>query len=188
MSIDIFEAFLRGDPDGFRPIYFTYQYPLFRFAMTMTPRIDVAEDAVTEAFTLLWEKRHIFQSGLHIRRFLYLVVLNICRTQRRLGRRFNLLPKGWDTVDPDASELIAIRELAAHNQWIINKIYEHLKHLPKQRSQDFHAHIFELKSYKQIARERGANAGTVRMNVELATKEIRNYLKANAYPGISKNS
>ena len=189
MTINVFDAFLRGDPQGFNLIYFTYRYPLMRFALALTDRIDVAEDAVSEAFRLLWERRGTFQSDLHIKRFLYKVTLNVCRTERRLLRRwFGLLPRSWDAIDPTTPELIAIKEMDAHNQWIINKIQEQLQHLPKQRAQDFHAYFFEQEKFKDIAYNRGVDDGVVRTNVALATKQIQNYLRDNAYPGLSKKS
>lgn len=186
--INIFEAFLRGEPQGFNLIYFTYQYPLKEFARKLVDRDDAAEDAVAEAFSLLWEKRDRLQSDIHIQRFLYLVVRRYCKAERRSRRLFSRLPAGWEVADPEASELADLRELHAHNQWIVDKIHDQLTELPEQRADDFYEYYFHLKSIKDIARDRGVDAGTVRMNVQLAMKEIRKYLETNKYHGLSKKS
>jgi len=188
-SINIFESFLRGEPRGFNLIYLTYQHPLREFARKQVRREDLADDAVSEAFVLLLEKISSFKSDIHIQRFLYLVVKYYCRTERRLMRRLiTKLPAGWDTVDPEASELAVLKELNAHNQWIIDKMRDRLDELPEQRRADFHAYFFNLKNFKDIARERGVAVDTVRVNVLLATKEIQKYLETNHYPGYSKKS
>ena len=188
-SINIFEAFLRGEPQGFNLIYLTYQHPLKEFARKRVRREDLADDAVSEAFVLLLEKIGSFKSDIHIQRFLYLVVKYYCRTESRLLRRLvSKLPATWDAVDPDASELTALKELNAHNQWIIDKILDQLEELPEQRRADFHEYFFNLKSFKDIARERKVAVDTVRVYVLLATKEIQKYLETNRYPGYSKKS
>lgn len=188
-SNNIFEAFLRGELQGFNLIYLTYQYPLREFARKLVRRQDLADDAVSEAFALLLEKIGSFESDIHIQRFLYLVVKYYCRTESRLIRRLTTkLPAAWDAVDPDASELAFLKELNAHNQWIIDKIRDQLEELPEQRRADFHEYFFSLKSFKDIARERGVAVDTVRVNVLLAIKEIQKYLETNRYPGYSKKS
>ena len=189
MNANIFEAFLNGDPLGFNLIYFTYQYPLKEFARKLLGRDDLAEDAMAEALGLLWERRGSFESAIHIQRFLYLVVLNYCRTERRILRRwFSGLPARWDEIDPDASELAALNELNAHNQWILEKMRDQLAQLPEQRAQDFREYYFHSKSFKAIAGDRRVALDTVRMNVQLAMKEIRKYLETNRYPGYVKKS
>ena len=69
-TINIYEAFLRGEPLGFNLIYLTCQDPLVNFAMRLVGRKDAAEDAVSDALALLWKKRGTFKSELHIKRFL----------------------------------------------------------------------------------------------------------------------
>jgi len=144
----------------------------------------VAEDAVSDAFARVWKKRHQFKSYLHIKRFLYQDVKKRCeREQHKLRKWYIRLPERWDTIDPDAAESAVLDEFDASNQWFAEKIRKELKNLPQQRAQDFLAFAFDLKSYKDIARERGVAASTVRMNVQLASKEIHKYLKDNKYSG-----
>lgn len=184
-----YEAFLRGDPLGFNLIYLTCRYPLIRFAESLVPRRDAAEDAVSDAFELLWKRRGTFESELHIKRFIYRVVINNCRTERRvLGRWFTKRTEKMEGIDIDALESKFLKELDSHNQWIVDKICIYLEQLPKQRREDFIDFIFNAKSYEDIARERGVVAGTVRVNVILIIKEIQNYLEDNDYPGYSKKS
>lgn len=187
-TTNIFEAFLRGEPRGFKLIYFTYQYPLKEFARRLVQgREDAADDAVSDAFTLLWEWRGTLQSDIHIQRFLYLVVRRNCKKERSiLERWFNKLPPQWDKIDP--LEWADLKELNAHNQWIVEKIRLQLAELPEQQAEDFYEYYFNCKRIKDIARERGAAAGTVRTNVQQAMKKIREYLQTNKYPGYSKKS
>jgi RNA polymerase sigma-70 factor (ECF subfamily) len=188
-TIDIFETFRRDEELGFNLIYLGCREPLAKFAFKLTRRTDAAEDAASDAFLLLWKRRRQFESYIHIKRFLYLTVRKRCRTERRKLRKwFGILPSNWDQIDPDASELAFLKELNAHNQWIVNKIVLHLEDLPDQRAQDLQAFVFDLKSYNDIARERRVAAGTVRQNVLLAVKDLEKYLGDNAYPGFPKKS
>lgn len=188
-TLNIFEGFLSGDPRGFNLIYLVCQEPLINFALCLVTRRDAAEDAVSDAFALLWQKRGTFESELHIKRFLRKVILNKCRTERRtLVRWFTSRTEYMETTDPDASESNFLKELTAHNQWIVDKIAVQMQQLPEQRRQDFQAYFFDLKSLEDIARTRQVALGTVRMNVALATKEIQKYLSDNAYPGFAKKS
>lgn len=183
-AFDFFEVLRRDETLGFNLIYQACRDPLAKFAFKLARRSDVAEDAVSDAFARFWKKRRHFKSYLHIKRFLYLDVKKRCeREQQKLRKWYIRLPERWDAIDPDAAELVVLNELDASNQWLAEKIRKELNNLPEQRAQDFLAFTFDLKSYKDIARERGVAVSTVRMNVQLASKEIHKYLKDNKYSG-----
>ena len=87
-----------------------------------------------------------------------------------------------EVTDHDASEANFLKELAADNQRKVDLIADHLEELSEQRRQDFHAYFFHLKSCKDIARARGVEEGTVRVNVGLAIKDMQKCLKDNGRP------
>ncbi|HLZ88631.1 MAG TPA: sigma-70 family RNA polymerase sigma factor [Puia sp.] len=186
-TIDLFGQFLRGEPKGINSIVLAYRDPLISYGLKWVSRREDAVDAVMEAFAILQEKIGQFESEIHIKKFLHRTVKNKCLAAGREGKRYATLPGNVEnSADISASEMIDIRESDAYSQWIIQKVQARLEQLPQKRRQDFHAHFFDSKSFKDIAGERGVSVDTVRQNVEYAVKEIRQYLYEKGLPGLKK--
>lgn len=177
-NIEIFEAFLRGDPKGIEPICLVCSEPLILYGLKYVPNRTAVEDIVADAFELLLQKIGTFEDDAHIQKWLHTVVWNKCQEVRREIKLFSAVPEiAENTPDPDAEESIHLKESSVHTQWIIRKIYDKLQELPKKRSQDFYAHFFKSKSFEEIAIERNVSEYTVRQNVRYALKKIRKHLK-----------
>jgi len=70
--------FNNGDKRAFEQVFKAYHSPLVTFAHKLTGHLDEAEDAATEAFLKLFEKRSQFKTENSIKAFLYVTVRNRC--------------------------------------------------------------------------------------------------------------
>jgi|GEM_PF-6114242 len=188
-ELDGFEQFLRGEPQGIDLIVLAYRDPLVSYGLNWMPRLDIVQDAVTEALLALPGKIGIFEDVTHIKKSLHATVKNKClNAKRELDRHASLSEKAENSANNEAPNEIDIRISDAHRRWIIKKILILLQELPQQRKEDFHAHFVEEKSIKEIAEERGRSIVTVRQNIKNALKNIRLALKSNGFPGNLKKS
>lgn len=68
----------KGDEAVFSQLYQAYHAPLCLYADRFVNDSAAAEDIVEEAFLKLWERRRSFNTGNHIRAFLYRSIRNAC--------------------------------------------------------------------------------------------------------------
>jgi len=190
IKINIFKPFLDGEYYlGFELIYRVCRGPLIRFAMFHLHNEHAANDAVAEAFRLLWQKKGDFQNELHIKRFLRRTVMNKCLTERRTQlKSFTIRTETMKMRDLAALELKLQAGLDAYSQLAVKEILVQMERLDEKQRLDFYAHIFESQSYQEIAEARGVTQSTVRTNVSLAKTFLQNFLEVNGYRGYSKNS
>jgi RNA polymerase sigma factor (sigma-70 family) len=175
---EIYQKFLRGDIAGAELIYMVYLKPLSIWGCKYVSRYDAIEDAVADTFRLMMERIGTFKDGDHIHKWLFAVVRNKCWNEARVLRKVAVLPEGLeDMSDFNTQELLDIKDQNLYIQARIAIIRDKLQRLPKNQRQDFYAHFFGLKTFPEIAGERGRAEITVRQNVDRAAKKIQKLLK-----------
>jgi RNA polymerase sigma factor (sigma-70 family) len=175
MTDNIFEEFLRGDPNGIRTIYLVCKGPLTEHGIRIIGREDVVADIVTDAIILLRDHVGEFESDDRIWQWLYITVRNKCWNERRKMRLLTYQPREAEgPSDLEATQSVDYKDYETFIRRITQLVREELQWLPPKRSRDFDAYYFKLKSIEQIALERGVSEDTVADNVAHALKAIRN--------------
>jgi RNA polymerase sigma factor (sigma-70 family) len=175
----IFKEFLRGDPNGIRPIYLVCKGPLTIYGLRFIKREDIVADIVTDTIVLLRDHVGKFESGDRIRQWLYTTVRNKCYNELRVLRPLTHQPEEAELPsDLDATQSIDYKDYETFIRRITQLIREELARLPPKRSHDFYAYFFELKSIEQIAEERHVSKATVEDNVSHALKAIKKHLRS----------
>ena len=178
MTDNIFKEFLRGDPNGIRPIYLICKGPLIVYGMRFIRREEVVADIVTDAILLLREHLGEFESDARIWQWLYTTVKHKCWNELRKLPPLTHRPEEELPSDLDVTQSIDYKDYETFNRRIRQLISEELERLPRKRSHDFNAYYFDLKSIEQIAMERGVSKATVEDNVAHALKAIKKYLRS----------
>ena len=185
-NIEIYKEFLRGNPQGINAIHLVNWEPLIQYGLKYLSRRDAVEDAVAEAFVLLYLNVGTFNDEIHIKKFLYNTVRKKCWNEARVLRRSAPLADTENVIDTQALESLDIQESIIYNQLITQAIVARLDQLPQQRRDDTRAHYIDSKSYEIIARERGVSVDTVRQNIDHALKALRKQSKAGGLTGFLK--
>ncbi|MEN6618631.1 MAG: RNA polymerase sigma-70 factor [Rikenellaceae bacterium] len=160
-----------GDIRTFEDIFRRYYTPLLFFSVSITGRMDVAEEIIQELFYVLWKKRGNLQILRSLKGYLFGAVRNrslqFCE-RRKLDENYR---KSVYTVDVEISgfdpqEKLEYKEL----EEIIKKTMEKM---PERRQRIFKMHRFENRKYMEIADILSLSVKTVEAEISKALKTLR---------------
>jgi RNA polymerase sigma-70 factor, ECF subfamily len=77
---------MRGSENEFERVAMPHARSLLRFALRLTRDAFAAEDLVQETLLLAWRGFHQFETGTNVRAWLFRILINAFRTQKRKGR------------------------------------------------------------------------------------------------------
>ncbi len=176
-NTDNYQEFLRGNPEGIKPIYTINKKILSAYGRKFTSDKETINDAVSNAFVRLLGQIGTFKTPKHIQNYLYMAVREYLRKENKIARwTDSLQEREENTADPfalekiddfDLDRLVALKEA---------KLRQKLEQLPRHRREDFRAYYYESKSIEQIARERRRSQDAVRRNIKLAAIILDKYL------------
>jgi RNA polymerase sigma-70 factor (ECF subfamily) len=95
-DVTLLRGVATGDPAAFRALFDRHAAALLRFATTLSHDRAIAEDAVQEAFTALWQHADGFRSDSSPRSWLFTITRNA--VHRRYRRRADR-PSAHDSLD-----------------------------------------------------------------------------------------
>ena len=162
-----------GDIKLFEEIYNTYYPVLCNYAVSITKKQDIAEDAVSEVFLKLWEGRDTIVIEGSLKSYLFKSVYHQCLNALKHSqiqdkyRDFFLhhLPLNEDGSDYPLSGVIV-------NE--INEILQKtIEQLPEQCRKIFIMSRFDGMKHEEIARELGISINTVRTQIHRALEKLR---------------
>ncbi len=168
-----------GDIKAFERIFKLYYSPLCLYAVSITGRMEVAEEIVQELFYVFWKERENLQLFHSIKSYLYGATRNrslqYCEHQEVKERHRNavLANENEDKLS-DPQDIMEYKELES----LINRT---LNKLPERRLRIFRMHRFEGKKYAEIASALSLSIKTVEAEMTKALqtlrKEIENYTR-----------
>lgn len=132
--------FMQGDTKAFNEIYLRYYHYLVAYLKRMSPWLDdlAAEDAATDAFLVLWQKRDQLESMAHMRGFLFVTarnrVFDLARTKRIMRKYFEsidlneiddapAIEKEMDYFDLRTTLQQGINQLSPREKEIMEELY-----------------------------------------------------------------
>lgn len=169
-----------GDIKAFEELFRLYYSPLCLFAVSITGRMDAAEEIVQDLFYVFWKERANLQVLHSVKSYLYGATRNkalqYCehREVRERYREAVLSGTGEEHQASDPQGEMEYKEL----EILINRT---LDKLPERRLRIFRMHRFEGKKYAEIASMLALSVKTVEAEMTKALqtlrKEIENYTR-----------
>jgi RNA polymerase sigma-70 factor, ECF subfamily len=159
-----------------------HQNALYQSARSLLGSAAEAEDAVQETYLLAWKSFGNFQPGTNCRAWLFSILFNVVRHQRRKWLfRFRL------TDDPSVFERTVTALSPTREELLDEEILAALKALPQQYAEVVLLADVQEFSYKEISQATGRPIGTVMSRLSRGRELLRNALsKAAEERGIFK--
>ncbi|HUG41262.1 MAG TPA: sigma-70 family RNA polymerase sigma factor [Longimicrobiales bacterium] len=171
--MDLMLALRDGDPSALEALVGRYWEPLVRYAVRLLHSVDVAEDAVQDAFLTVWEERKSWKPVGTPQAYLYRIVRNRALQEVRIGelhaRKAPEVARRRPTV-PTPLEVTAGRELDRAFQ-------EALDALPDRRRDAFVLRRYHRLTLAEVAETMGVSPQTVSNHVSMAVAELRKALQ-----------
>ena len=135
--------------------------------LAISPNVETARDAVQEGFAKAVARRRRFRRAGSLEGWVWRIVLNTARDQRRREARRERFRAVGELTAPEASPDDRARELRAQ-----------LRELPERQRLAVFLHYFGDLSYTEVAQLLGVAPGTVAASLNAARGTLRHhYLK-----------
>jgi RNA polymerase sigma factor (sigma-70 family) len=168
-----YRKILQGDEEAFRKLFEELAKPLVFFGLKLTGNKEQAEDAASEAFQILWQKRESLQSFAAMRSFLYTVVHRTCVDYLRHKKVVDSAVSELMQVEASSSDMDA-RIIQAETMLAI---HEAIEALPSHHREIIRQSFAEELSSKAIAARHGKTEAHVRTARARAIAALRNVLR-----------
>ena len=159
-----------GKEAAFDYLFRTRYKNLCRFAATIVVQFDVAEDIVQEVFEKIWKKSTQIDERESIDSYLFVAVRNAC---------FTFLKNKRERVDlEDVKQNLKVsEEVVEFETPELNRLWGEIENLPLQCKVVFKLVILEDMKYKDVADSLGISVNTVKTQMKIAYKTLREKLK-----------
>lgn len=164
---------LRGlSQAAFEKLFRQYYEELYYYACRYLWRREDAEEAVQDVFVRVWEKREELQISTSVKAYLYAAVRN---------RAINHLNSRWAReaplqLDPATPIMAEAMEDELDQEALIRLLQKGIATLPSQCRTIFHLSRQGGLTYDEIAEELGISKETVKSQVKIALRKLRDFL------------
>lgn len=166
---ELMVAVARGNLASMTEIYQRRHRNLFRFFFRLTGRQAVAEDLVHEVFLRMIRYRHTYQSGEGFEAWMYRIARNAFADQVK-KHRFESQADDHEFEVIDSGGPSAFDNVAKQQELAL--LYRALRELPDDKRELIVLSRFQGLTYEQIGQIVGCEAGTVKVRVFRAMKEM----------------
>lgn len=174
-DIQIFNRIKDDDSDSFEELFNLYYESLCNFAYLFVQDKNVAEEAVSDVFISIWQKRKSINIKKNLRAYLYKSTKNAALFYTR-KHKINIV--NIDDINVgnefDTPETLLIK---AEKSVLINKI---IANLPKRAGLVFRMHKVDGFKYREIAEVLNISEKTVENHMGNALRHLRDL--ANKHP------
>lgn len=170
----VIRKLIAGDVKAFEQVYREFSRSMYLSALGLWQDSQVAQDAVQESFIYLWNHRRQIDAAQSIEGYLHTSVrhyiLNYIRHQKiRHSREEEIMREQEFLNDPESEELTSKLGLAR----------ELLATLPENCRKIFVMSVVEGMSYTDTAEKLGVSVNTVKSQIKIAYRKIRNVVQEN---------
>ncbi|MDR0698063.1 MAG: RNA polymerase sigma-70 factor [Tannerella sp.] len=174
-SIILLEKMILGDEHALRQLFDMFSHKLFHLAYSHLQSQEVAEEAVLDVFTAIWNKRKSLTHIKNIESYLYISTKN----QALQYLRHNAIPDK-NRLSLYEIELVAEDDTPEHI--LLDKEYESLIQaaidtLPPKCKEVFRLCLSDKLKNREIAKLLSISEKTVSDHLALAYKRIASYVK-----------
>lgn len=162
----------QGDIKAFDELYHRYAKKLMAFALTFFADREIAQEAVQEIFTRIWEKRKDLDQSKSFKSYLFQAVkFYMYNHIRNRKHAFPLedIPEEEFGNEIDCSRNMEFEELKAKTHSLIEK-------LPEVQQQVFRLNKIEGMTPVEIAAMMNLSKRTIEHHIYLSTKAVRGML------------
>lgn len=172
--LSLFEKIQRGNEAAFRELFEIYSHKLFHVAYYFLHLRELAEEAVLDVFTILWQKKEMLSRIKDPERYLYISVKN----QALHYIRRNYIPEE-EPLSLYEVELIPEEGTPENN--LIDKEYQTLiqqaiDSLPSKCKEVFRLVLSDKLKNREIAELLGISEKTVNIHIAKAYERIAEYV------------
>ena len=171
----------RGDIEFFKKLFEGYYNNLCILAKEYVKDDGQAEEIVEELFYNLWEKRKTLDIHTSVKIYLIRSVQNRCisylrklKTELKVKEDISIEHKNTLKYLPFKESQPIVRLFSSELE---EKVRKEINELPEQCRKIFELSRFEEKSYNEIARELTISVNTVKTQMKIALKKLRDNLK-----------
>ncbi len=161
---------------AFEIVFKSHYVKLTLFANRFLNDIDVSEEIVSEALTVLWEKRDTIASSSNITAYLYKMVQNKCMNYIKHLKieneyvNYMIRNKLIDELPEHLTDPYQEKELSVQIRMAINS-------LPERCRQVFEMSRFEYLKNREIAERLNISQKTVERQITIALEKLRRSLE-----------
>lgn len=179
-ELDIIQRLKSGDEWAMEEIFITYYVNLCSYAFGFVRDKSDAEDIVSEGMVWIWENRQKLKVNTSLRAYLYRFIHNRCvnfiehkRVKNRYSEKVIILHK---------DELHRVSEGSNHplNQMLAEetnrRISEAIESLPEQCKDIFKLSRYSGLKNKEIAEKLNLAETTIKKQISIALKKIRDFI------------
>ena len=164
-----FKRMQRGNADAFEYFFKEYMHLLYSYALGFMKEKEEAEDIVQDVYVYFWNNRGKILYTDSVYAYLLRAVKNACinkrqheEVERKYQREILFTEKeAFDWRDADA-----VREVR-------QRLLDAIERLPERCKQIFTMSCMDGLKYKEIAEQMGISENTIKTQVKLAYKKLR---------------
>lgn len=162
----LFRKMQEGDWHAFNSFFESYVEQLYNYALGFVKQREVAEDIVQDTFIYLWVNRDKIAYTGSVYAYLYRALKNSCidyKLHKEVERRYQqeMLAREGEEDEEDNFEELYVR------------LQELMTALPDKCREIFILGCVEGMSYREIAEQLGVSVNTVKTQVKIAYKKIK---------------
>ena len=176
----LIEKFKKGDNSAFETIFKAYYSELHNYAIGIIGDLEASEDIIEELFIWLWENRKSVRVESSLEAYLIKIIHNRCLNyvkhqkvkQKYLNENLRLRAIE-EKVQEDYIEFFKNQEYDNNEE----KIRTAIENLPEQCRKIFIMNRFDELKYREIAQKLDISLSTVKNQMSIALKKIKDDLK-----------
>lgn len=163
----------QGSYSSFTILYNRYIGTLYSFVYKLTGDKDISKDIVQEAFIKVWLNRDNIDEDQSFRNYIFTIARNTLVSELRKNVNKSLSIDSVEDIPFNINEPIENSEYT-ENQ--LHKIQLAKKELPPRQLELFEMNKEEGLSIKEIAKKTNLSEQSVKNQISLAVKKIRQYM------------
>ena len=174
-KVNLLRKISENDETAFRQLFDCYFQKLFHLAMYFLKSKELAEEAVSDVFLMIWKQRRTLNKIDNIEKYLYTSVKNQSLHYIRRGHTIDKKPIDLYLIEllPDGND----PEVSLLNQEYQKLIQDSILSLPEKCREVFRLVFSDKLKHKDIAQLLTISEKTVEAHIATAYKRIVQYIK-----------
>jgi len=172
---ELLSAFLNGEEAMFSELVHRHEEPLYSFICRLSGRPSDAADLFQETFVRVFEKAESFRGASSFKTWLYSIAANVCRSHGRKAAREVPAATGGHAEHANGSPG---PDAAAASREVGTLIADAVGELPHEQREVFILKVYHDMTYPEIAEATRRPLGTVKSQMRLALRKLREKLRA----------
>lgn len=164
-----FKQMQQGDSEAFEYFFKEYMHSLYSYALGFMKEKEEAEDIVQDVYVYLWNNREKILYTGSVYAYLQRAVKNACINKRQheaVEQKYRQEVLLTEEEAFDWRDVEAVREMR-------QRLLDAIERLPERCKQIFMMSCVEGIKYKEIALQMGISENTIKTQVKLAYKKLR---------------